>query len=299
MKKIVVQGIGFSDEQKARLEKLGELKYFADTDSSEEFLEQVEGADVICCWGDYVLENVDKLSDVLITYPYIEFGNFDSAKLAERNIKIANTRGSNKYSIAEWTMYMVIALFREFPSMTNVTEDLDFKMTESLEDKKVLVVGKGDIGTQVGELCKAFQMDVDYFERGDNLDEKAATADLVINCLNCNSTSKNLLNEEFFMGMKKGSKYITFVRPFTYDIDGLIKALDAGVVSAAAIDCDPEEPGDTKNAFYQKALAHDKVLVTPHVAFATKRASENGREFAIQNIEAYLSGSPQNLVVKN
>jgi phosphoglycerate dehydrogenase-like enzyme len=69
-------------------------------------------------------------------------------------------------------------------------------------------------------------------------------------------------------------------------------------VAGAGIDCDPEEPFDTENAFYQKCLNHPKVLVTPHVAFSAKEASAQGREVAIQNIEAYLQGDPQNILTK-
>ena len=76
--------------------------------------------------------------------------------------------------------------------------------------------------------------------------------------------------------LKKGCFYITFVRPYTYDVDGLIKAINNGIVAGAAIDCDPEGFGDTKNEFYQKALSNSKILVTPHIAFSTIQAVTNG-----------------------
>lgn len=41
-----------------------------------------------------------------------------------------------------------------------------------------------------------------------------------------------------------------------------------------------------------------KILVTPHVAFATNEAGTNGRETVIKNIEAYIKGTPQNLIIK-
>jgi phosphoglycerate dehydrogenase-like enzyme len=141
-------------------------------------------------------------------------------------------------------------------------------------------------------------MDVDFFNRGDNLAEKSKDADLIINSLNCNSTSKNLLDEKFFSGLKAGSYYLTFSRPYTYDIDGLIKAINSGIVAGAAIDCDPEDFGDTTNEFYQKCLANSKILVTPHIAFSTKQAVAKGREIAIQNIESFIKGNPQNILNK-
>jgi phosphoglycerate dehydrogenase-like enzyme len=100
------------------------------------------------------------------------------------------------------------------------------------------------------------------------------------------------------MELKKGSYYLTFSRPYTYDIDGTIEAINKEVLAGAAIDCDPEDFGDTTNEFYQKCLSNPKILVTPHIAFSTKQAVAKGREIAIQNIEAFIKGKPQNILNK-
>ncbi len=299
MKKIVVVGdFGLSTEQKERLESVGEVSYIPIPNSSSEWLEEVRGMDVICSDGDYLLENLEKLENVLVTYPYIELGSFDSKKLAERGVYVANTRGSNKNSIVEWVMFMALALFRDFIPTVNATESVPFTRTRSLENKKVLIVGKGDIGTQIGKMCGAFGMNVDFYTREDNLIQKAQNVDLIINALNSNPTSKNLLDEKFFMSVKKGANFISFVRPHTYDLRGLIKSLDAGVMGQAALDADPEASGDTTNDFYQTALSHGKILVTPHVAFATEEAGINGNEFLVQNVENFLTGKPSTIIEK-
>ncbi len=298
MKQITIAGdFPFTEDQKTRLEALGDVKYVTFS-SSEEWLEAVRGADVVCSNGDYLLENLEKLENVFVTYPYIELGAFDSEKLKEKGVFVANTRGSNRDSIIEWVMFAILSLFRKFPEYLNTTESKPFTLNQSLAGKKVLIVGKGSIGTGIGEACKSFKMDVDFYTHEDDLQAKSANADLVVNALNCNSSSKNLLNESFFMSIKPGSYYVTFARPYTYDIDGVIKSLDSGILAGAGIDCDPEEPFDTLNDFYQKCLSHEKIIVTPHVAFATKEASANGRETAIKNIEAYLKGEPQNILTK-
>ena len=46
-------------------------------------------------------------------------------------------------------------------------------------------------------------------------------------------------------------------------------------------------------------MSCEKILVTPHIAFSTKQAVANGGEIAIQNIEAFLNGEPQNILKKN
>ncbi|HIH10898.1 TPA: hypothetical protein HA241_01795 [Candidatus Woesearchaeota archaeon] len=298
IKTIITLGIELNDEHKKRLMAVGELKESESPTSVEDFLNKVKNAEVIYSNGDYLLESLLKLKNVFVTYPYIELGIFNSEELEKNGVFVANARGGNRDSIVEWVMYMALSLFRKFGPKVRATENSLFELQESLQGKKVLIIGHGSIGSQIGVLCKAFGMEVTFFERGDNLTSCSKDANLVINALNCNSSSRNLLDQPFFMNLKKGCYYITFVRPYTYDIDGLIKAIDNGIVAGAAIDCDPENFGDTKNQFYQKAMSNPKILVTAHIAFSTKQASANGREIAIQNIESFLEGKPKNILKK-
>lgn len=297
-KTIITLGIKLTDEHKKRLMALGELKELGSPTSVEDFLTKTKKANVVYSDGDYLLESLPKLKDVFVTYPYVELGVFNSEELEKNGVFIANAQGGNRDSIVEWVMYMTLSLFRKFKDKIRATENIPFELQESLHGKNVLIVGHGSIGSQIGVLCEAFGMEVTFFDRGDDLLSSSKNADLIINALNCNSTSKNLLNEQFFMNLKKGCYYITFVRPWTYDIDGLIKSIDAGIVAGASIDCDPESFGDTKNKFYQKAMGNSKILVTPHIAFSTKQASANGREIAIQNIESFFASKLQNVLKK-
>ncbi|MBT6691617.1 hypothetical protein HOB10_04770 [Candidatus Parcubacteria bacterium] len=298
MKKIVTLGAKLNDDYKQRLEAVGELEVLESPTSVEDFLQKAEGADVLYSNGAFLLDSLPKLKNVFITYPYVELGVFDSDELTKNGVTIANSQGGNRDSIAEWVMFMVLSLFRNFAPMVRATENFPVELQQSLVAKKVLIVGHGSIGSQIGVLCQAFGMDVNFFDRGDDLAVSSKEVDLVINSLNCNSSSKNLLDETFFMNLKPGAYYLTFSRPYTYDIDGLIKSIEAGVVGGAAIDCDPEKFGDTTNDFYQKALSNDKILVTPHIAFSTTQAVAQGGEIAIGNIEAFLAGKPRNILKK-
>lgn len=299
MKKIALDGdFNFTEDQKNRLNKLGEVVSLSDVASDDEWLNEVQGFDVICTWGDHVMNNLDKMKDVLITYPYTELGSFNSDVLARNNVFVANAKGGNKKSIVEWTMFMIISLYRQFPTFLRTTKQYPFTSTESLEGKKVLIIGYGTIGQEVGDRCSSFGMLVEGASRGDDLAVKVKDADIVINALNCNPTSKNLLDADFFSHMKNGAYFVTFSRPYTYDIDGLIAAIEKGNVAGAAIDCDPEPLFDVSNEFYKKCLSNEKILVTPHVAGVTNQAATNGIEIMVQNVEKYLNDTPQNIVIK-
>lgn len=298
MKKIHTLGIKLSNEHKKRLIAIGELKEFESPTSVEDFLEKTENADIIYSDADYLLESLPKLRNTFVAYPYIELWAFNSEELEKNGVWVANAQWWNKDSIVEWVMFMVLSLFRKFIPKVRATEDFPFELQESLQNKKVLIIGHGSIGSQVGILCKAFWMEVIFFNRGENLALISKDADIVINALNCNSTSKNLLDEIFFMNLKKWCYFVSFVRPYTYDIDALIKSINAEIVAGAGIDCDPEDFGDTKNEFYQKTLSNSKILVTPHIAFSTRQASTNGSEISIQNIESFILGKPKNFLRK-
>jgi phosphoglycerate dehydrogenase-like enzyme len=299
MTKIVLAGsFNFTDEQKLRLAAVGDVTVSTNIASDEAWLEAVDGADVVCSDGSFLYANLSKLKNVFATYPYTELGTFNSDELAAKGVYVANAQGGNRKSIAEWAMFTILSLFRGFPTYLRTTEQYPFTATESLEGKKVVIVGHGTIGTEVGERCLAFGMDVDYFERGEDLKAKIKDADLVINALNCNESTRNLLDASFFSSMKKGSYFVTFSRPYTYDIDGLISSIDSGVIAGAGIDCDPEPLFDITNDFYKKCMSNKKILVTPHVAGITKQAGRNGTEIMVKNVEMYLAGKSQNILKK-
>ena len=299
MTKIVVLGATPTDEQKKRLEALGEVSYQPSPASSDELVKQTEGMDALFSDGAFLLDSLPKLKNIFVTYPYIELGVFNSEELKKNGVTVANSQGGNRASIIEWMMYMTLSLFRQFMPLVRATENIDVEVHESLWGKKALIVGHGSIGTKIAVPCEAFGMEVSFYYRGDDLKARVADADIVINSLNCNSSSKNLISEDVFMSMKKGAYFVSFVRQYTYDLNGLLKAIDAGVVEGAGVDCDPEDFGDTTNEFYQKALSNPKVLVTPHIAWSTKQALVNGKEIAVQNIEAFVAGKPQNILAKN
>lgn len=281
-----------------RLNAVGDVVEESNLNNDEEWLTAVKDADIICSDGSYLYKNLNNLNNVLATYPYTELGTFNSAELESKGVYVANARGGNRKSIVEWGIFMTLSLYRKLPDFLRTSTQYPFTSTESLEGKKVVIVGHGTIGTEFGERYKAFGMNVAYFERGEDLRAKVADADLVVNALNCNNSTMNLLNTDFFASMKKGSRYLTFSRPYTYDIDGLITAINNGVIEGAAIDCDPEPLFDISNDFYKKCMSNEKILVTPHVAGITTQASKNGIEIMVNNVEMYLAGTPQNILKK-
>jgi phosphoglycerate dehydrogenase-like enzyme len=298
MEIVVTGSMPFSAEQVGRLQRVGRVTTAGGASSAEEWLEQVEGADVVCSDGTFVAGNLDRLHDVFVTFPYVEIGSFDTDALARRNVMIANARGSNRDSVVEWAVFMALSLLRRFPDYVNADRELRFERSESLSGKDICVIGAGDIGSQLGKVLEALRAEVRYVSRGDDLMTAVKGCQLIVNSLSSTPSSARLLDRGFFRALEPGSFFITYVRPHTFDVEALLAALDDGILAGAAIDCDPQTPFDTANAYYRTLAAHEKVLATPHVAFATTQAGRQSLETVVGNIEAFANGQPRNVLVK-
>ncbi len=124
MTKIIVLGANPTNEQKARLETLGEVKYLPSPSSSEELVKQAEGANVLYSDGAFLLDSLPKLKDIFVTYPYVELGVFNSEELKKKGVTVANSQGGNRPSIIEWVMFMTLSLFRRFTLLIRVTKNI-------------------------------------------------------------------------------------------------------------------------------------------------------------------------------
>jgi D-3-phosphoglycerate dehydrogenase len=298
MEIVVTGSMPFSAEQVRRLRRVGRVTTVGGASSGDEWLKQIEGADVVCSDGTFVAGNLERLRDVFITFPFIEIGSFDTDALARRNVMVANARGSNRDSVVEWAVFMALSLLRRFPDYVNADRELRFERGESLSGKDICVIGAGDIGSHLGKVLGALHAKVRYVTRDDDLMTAVKGCQLIVNSLSSTPSSAQLLDRGFFRALEPGSYFITYVRPHTFEVKALLGALDDGILAGAAIDCDPQAPFDTANAYYRTLAAHEKVLATPHVAFATTQAERQSLDAVVENVEAFANGRPRNVLVK-
>jgi phosphoglycerate dehydrogenase-like enzyme len=298
MEIVVTGSMPFSAEQVRRLQRVGQVTTAKAASSADEWLKQVEGADVVCSDGTFVADNLERLHDVFITFPFVEIGSFDTDALARRNVMVANARGSNRDSVVEWAVFMALSLLRRFPDYVNADRELRFERGESLAGRDVCVIGAGDIGSHLGKVLEAMRANVRYVNRGDDPMTAVKGCKLIVNSLSSTPSSDQLLDRGFFRALEPGSYFITYVRPHTFEVKAMLEALDEGILAGAAIDCDPQTPFDTANAYYRTLAAHKNVLVTPHVAFATTQAARQSLDAVVENVEAFASGRPRNVLVK-
>ena len=290
--------MGLSKEQKKRLEKLGDITYFDDMCiSPDDWISRCQGFDIICSWMAGLREKYSELKDVFISVPFVGVGTFaDLEVLKTNNITISNSPGCNRHAVSEWIIYMLLSTTRRLDTYLRTTTPINLPFSPNgLTDKKITILGNGNIGKKVAEICQALDMKVTIFKRGENLQDTVKDADIIVDVLSTNPTTKGLLGKKFFDSVKKDAIFISVTTSTIENFDAILQALDEGRLSFVAHDVADAKPGDATNELYKKFCQHPKVYTTPHIAGFSDATTKISNEIMIDNVEAWLKQKPINV----
>lgn len=175
-----------------------------------------------------------------------------------------------------------------------------------LAGKTMGIIGFGRIGQLTAKIAIAFGMNVLAFDEYPNanfklencryvaLEELLANSDVIsLHCPLFPST-EGIINKESIAKMKDGVKIINTSRGPLIVEEDLRDALNSGKVSGAAVDVVSTEPIKMDNPL----LAAKNIIITPHIAWAPKESRQRLMDVAIDNLKAYISSNPQNVVNK-
>jgi glycerate dehydrogenase len=238
----------------------------------------------------------------------------DTAK--QREVRVCNVPGYATPSVAQFTMALILELttragrygeaakagaWQRSPIFTL----LDFPTIE-LKGKKLGIIGYGNIGRAVGEMARAFGMELLIAARpgssagqapGRISVEKLLRASDIVT-LHCPLTpdTKNLINERSLSWMKPTAFLINTARGALIDEAALIQALRQKQIAAAALDVISREPPPAGHPIIRAAHELDNLLVTPHTAWSARESRERLLKEVEENISAFLEGQPRNIV---
>lgn len=229
-------------------------------------------------------------------------------------VLVCNQSGANKEAVAEHALGLMLAISKKIMETdralrkTSNLERFRYTGTELL-GKTIGIVGLGNIGARVAEICKlAFRMTVlaydPYLSREKiaarhaekaELDEILRRADyLTLHCPRTKETFGMIGYDQLAL-MKPTAFFINTSRGGTYDEDGLARALRERKIAGAGIDVFLEEPPPTDHPL----MAFDNVILTPHNAGSTREAHENVATYASdQWIDIFDGKVPPRLINK-
>lgn len=228
----------------------------------------------------------------------------DLAACSERGVIAFNAPYSNTRSVVELAIGEVIMLMRRtFESSTGLHAGKWQKTASGcfeIRGKKLGIVGYGNIGAQLSVLAESLGLEVYYYDiveklalgnakKCKTLDELLQIADIVTLHVDGRQSNRNLMGEDEFQLMRKGSIFLNLSRGHIVDIAALAKAVKSGRVAGAAVDVYPYEPLSNKEEFVSELRGLPNVILTPHVGGSTLEAQRNIGEYVAARMIEYIN----------
>ncbi len=239
--------------------------------------------------------------------------NIDLNYCRAHNIAVSNTRGYAVNSVPEHVLMLVLALRRNLLAYRADVQNGLWQhskqfclLTHQLHDingSTLGIIGYGSIGKAMARLAESIGMRVLVSEHKHakptragrtSLEDTLRQSDVI--SLHCPLTdeTRDLIGVAEFEMMKPGVLLINTARGALVDDTALVEALRTGKIAGAGYDALREEP--PRNGSLLLDLNLPNFIITPHVAWASNEAVQALADQVIDNIEAFIAGTPQNLL---
>jgi glycerate dehydrogenase len=281
----------------------------------EQIVERLRDATIAICnklpLREPELSRLPQLKLIAVAATGVDNVDLDYCK--SNGIAVCNTRNYARHSLPEHVLMLMLALRR---NLFRYTQDvkagkwqqakqfclLDHTIRD-LHGSTLGVVGYGFLGQGVAALAQCVGMEVLLAERKNatriregrvSFGEVLQRSDAVTLHCPLNEDTRNLIAEKEFQAMKRSALLINTARGGLVNEAELIRALQEGVIAGAAFDVLSREPPSAGNILLDAVLPN--LIVTPHVAWASREAMQTLADQLVDNIEAFIRGEPRNLV---
>lgn len=297
-------------------EKFGEVTYYPNT-LADNTAERVKDADIII--ANKVPLNESTLKDApnvkLICLFATGFDNVDVEYCKSRGIKVANVTNYCTPAVAQHTLLLAMTLSEKLAFYDDYVKSGTYSAQErfsnfdrpfsELEGKTWGIVGMGSIGHKVASLAEAFGCKVIFYSASGKSTcteyERVEFDDLLersdILSLHCplSDRTRNLIDKEAFQKMKKSAILVNVARGPVVNGQDLYDALMTGEIAAAGLDVLEKEPMEKDNPL-GKIKDSTKLIITPHMSWASTEARARLVGEVVKNIQAFTDGQDRNIV---
>ncbi len=240
--------------------------------------------------------------------------NVDLEYCRSHKITVSNIRNYAVHAVPEHVFALILALQRNLPGYREDVHNGLWQQAEQfclftrpildLHGSTLGVVGQGALGKAVAKLGEAFGMHVLMAEhkgvtpvRPGRASFEAMLAESDVITLHCPLTAEtqHLIGAPELAKMRRHALLINTARGGLVDEAALAAALKAGSIGGAGFDVLTTEPPREGNPLLDLRLPN--FILTPHVAWASRNAMQIMADQLIDNIEAFVRGTPRNRVV--
>lgn len=240
--------------------------------------------------------------------------NVDLAYCRDHGIVVANIRGYAVDTVPEHAFMMMLALRRNLIGWREDVRSglwqqadqfcLFTRPVNDLHGSTLGLVGYGSLGRGMRKLAEAFGMRVLIAEHKTAampregytpIDTVLREADVISLHTPLTPETRHMISTREFALMKPSALLINTARGNLVDEAALIEALQSGRIGGAGFDVLAVEPPREGNPLLDLDLPN--FILTPHVAWSSREAMQTLADQLVDNIEAFVAGTPRNLVV--
>lgn len=291
---------------------LGNLTLY-DLSTKDEALKRVEDADIVLTNK----VNIDReLLDSGKNIKYIGvlatgYNIVDLDECTKRDIVVTNIPNYGTDTVAQFTFALLLKIANEVDYHNRLVKNGEwgkrdiFSFWDSpqieLKDKTIGIIGYGKIGQKVGEIAKAFGMNILSY-RGEgkakkyssdvSLDYLLKNSDIISLHANLTDENKFIINEKSIDKMERKPIIINVARGGLIDEFALAEALNSGKIRAAGLDVLNTEPIKDDSPL----LKAKNITLTPHMAWTTFEARDRIMNIAYENIVDFTNNDNKNKV---
>ena len=245
----------------------------------------------------------------------VGYDNVDLNYIKRNRISLLITATANAVAVAEHVLSMFLSLSKSIIRYDEEVRVGNFKKNASeittfeLLNKNILIAGFGRIGKKLISRCLAFDTKVYVYDpyieeqtikdhggiKVSRIEEGLKIADYVSLHMPLTKETKNLLNYDVFKKMKKNSILVNTARGGIINEHDLDKALNEGLIFAAALDVFSNEPIENKNPL----LKNKKIILSPHSATFTDECTSRMSIETTKNIIDFFDNKlDKSMIVK-
>ena len=298
------------------LEEWGDVTAYSNT-VADQVEERVKDTDIII--ANKAPLNEQTLKDAANVKLICEFAtgydNVDLEYCKKRGIKVANVVNYSTAAVAQHTFALCFYILEKLNHYDNYVKsgeyasqsrfsNFDIPFTE-LEGKTWGIVGMGNIGRKVAQIAEVFGCKVIFYSASGNssckdyervdLDTLLKESDFL--SLHCplSDKTRNLIDLDALKKMKKTAILINVARGPVVNDEALYTALTENIIAGAGLDVTGTEPMKESNPL-SRIKDSNRLIITPHLAWASIEARNRVVVETYKNIEAFLKGEDRNIV---
>ena len=301
--------------------KLNETEFSKDVkviklNSCAELKNYSGSADVVALCGSRAMaitaEKMDFPSMKLVQLTSAGFDGVPLAEYAKRGIPVCNAGSVYSAPMAETIVFGMLQFakrYRKNPNNRRFKLLRKYSLITELADKKVLIMGAGNIGTAVADRLKGFSMHIDGYDifdvkkpqyekmlhTRDELINNIGNYDYIVCTLPDNDETRGFFDKEIFGAMNKNAVIVNVGRRAVFNENDFYSALKNKVIGGAVLDMFEKIPNPITNKF--RRLSNTVIL--PGVAAISQELNVRLRDLMTNNVKAAIEGQPLSFVVNS